>query len=140
MRVLLLPIVVVVLALSTANAAHCVSWRSSETNDRMVVVPLPFLGDPYWLVNDLCQANGLGTPTPEGALATAERLAEDPTRPVGPIFGGGYHGGDDEDGSRSCLFSIWIYYESNGIDGLQRGDSVVDDTCHGMIEADHFVW
>ena len=35
-----------------------------------------------------------------------------------------------------CLFSIWIYNESNGIPGLQRGDEVVDDTCHGMIESD----
>ena len=35
-----------------------------------------------------------------------------------------------------CVFSIWLYPESNGIPGLQRGDSVVDDTCHGMIDAD----
>ena len=35
-----------------------------------------------------------------------------------------------------CLFSIWLYQESNGIPGLQRGDEVVDNTCHGMIEAD----
>jgi hypothetical protein len=30
-----------------------------------------------------------------------------------------------------CLFSAWIYQESNGIDGLQRGDEDVDDTCGG---------
>ncbi len=36
----------------------------------------------------------------------------------------------------NCLFSIWIYQESNGIEGLQRGDEVVDDTCGGMIESD----
>lgn len=35
-----------------------------------------------------------------------------------------------------CLFSYWAYYESNGIDGLQRADLVVDDTCHRMIEPD----
>ena len=33
-------------------------------------------------------------------------------------------------------FSIYVYAESNGIDGLQRGDEVVDNTCHGMIPAD----
>lgn len=35
-----------------------------------------------------------------------------------------------------CLFSMWFYQESNGIPGLQRGDEVKDDTCHGMIEGD----
>ena len=35
-----------------------------------------------------------------------------------------------------CLFSVWIYFEANGIPGLQRGDEVVDNTCHGMIESD----
>jgi hypothetical protein len=34
-----------------------------------------------------------------------------------------------------CGFSIWIYEESNGMDGLQRGDEVVDDTC-GLIDSD----
>jgi hypothetical protein len=29
------------------------------------------------------------------------------------------------------LFSIWVYQESNGLDGLQRGDEVVDNTCGG---------
>ena len=35
-----------------------------------------------------------------------------------------------------CLFSIWIYEESNGIEGLQRSDEVKDDTCGGQIEGD----
>lgn len=34
----------------------------------------------------------------------------------------------------------WIYEESNGIGGLQRGDEIVDDTCHGMIEADWIIY
>ena len=38
--------------------------------------------------------------------------------------------------NNECLFSIWLYEETNGIDGLQRGDEVVDDTCGGLIEAD----
>lgn len=38
-----------------------------------------------------------------------------------------------EDG---CLLSLYVYEESNGIDGLQRGDDQVDDTCGGQIEAD----
>lgn len=38
-----------------------------------------------------------------------------------------------------CLFSVWVYPEANGIAGLQRGDEMRDDTCHGMIEADVLV-
>lgn len=36
-------------------------------------------------------------------------------------------------------FSLWIYEESNGIPGLQRGDEEIDDTCHSMIEADRII-
>lgn len=39
-----------------------------------------------------------------------------------------------------CLFSYWAYEETNGIPGLQRGDMVVDDTCHWMIEADTWIY
>jgi hypothetical protein len=39
-----------------------------------------------------------------------------------------------------CIFSIWLYEESNGYDGLQRGDEVVDDTCHGMIDSDTIIF
>ena len=35
-----------------------------------------------------------------------------------------------------CLFSIWLYQESNDMEGLQRGDEVVDDTCGGAIDSD----
>lgn len=43
-----------------------------------------------------------------------------------------------------CIFSIWGYWETNGIDGLQRNDpgldddltTPVDDTCGGAIAAD----
>lgn len=38
-----------------------------------------------------------------------------------------------------CLFSIWHYQESNDIDGLQRGDEVVDNTCGGLIDADTII-
>lgn len=38
-----------------------------------------------------------------------------------------------------CMFSIWVYQESNGIEGLQRGDPVRNDTCHGTIRADSIV-
>lgn len=34
------------------------------------------------------------------------------------------------------LVSVVVYEESNTIDGLQRRDVFVDDTCHGMIPAD----
>lgn len=39
-----------------------------------------------------------------------------------------------------CIFSIWIYQESNGIPGLQRDDEHVDDTCHGLIEGDTVIF
>ncbi|HUR70053.1 MAG TPA: hypothetical protein VM370_12480 [Candidatus Thermoplasmatota archaeon] len=35
-----------------------------------------------------------------------------------------------------CLFSIWLYQETNGVDGLQREDEVHDDTCGGVYEGD----
>lgn len=38
-----------------------------------------------------------------------------------------------------CVFSIWVYRESNGIGGLQRDDEIVDDTCHGMIAGDTII-
>lgn len=46
----------------------------------------------------------------------------------------------DEDCCDPCLSSIWVYDESNGIPGLQRGDEVHDDTCHGMIIPDTIVF
>lgn len=39
-----------------------------------------------------------------------------------------------------CGPLIWVYQESNGVPGLQRGDEIVDDTCHGEIEADTIVF
>jgi hypothetical protein len=39
-----------------------------------------------------------------------------------------------------CLFSYWLYEESNDIPGLQRGDEVHDDTCGGVIDSDTIVW
>lgn len=29
------------------------------------------------------------------------------------------------------IISYWVYEESNGIDGLQRADEVIDNTCGG---------
>lgn len=143
MRALLAPVVLaVVVALSTAQAAHCTTWRTSTTSDRMLVVqdPSGFFGEPSWFVTDLCQIEGVRPPTSEDAIAGVERLLADPFGPVDPLFGGGYGEDEEDEEGGSCLFSIWIYYESNGIDGLQRHDAQVDDTCHGMIQGDHFVW
>lgn len=36
--------------------------------------------------------------------------------------------------------ALWIYEETNGLGGLQRGDEHVDDTCHGSIAADRIVF
>jgi len=38
------------------------------------------------------------------------------------------------------LLDWWIYQESNGIPGLQRGDSIRDDTCHRMIPPDTVIF
>lgn len=58
------------------------------------------LGAQHWVINDICQDDD------------------------GSGGGGGYSGGGP------CLFSIWLYWESNGIEGLQRGDKVrQDETC-----------
>lgn len=37
-----------------------------------------------------------------------------------------------------CTF--WIYEETNGVEGLQRDDDVVDDTCHGAVPGDTIVF
>lgn len=58
----------------------------------------------------------------------------DPSPAPGPRF---YW---DNDPCQPCMWSTWVYQESNGIDGLQRGDEVQDDTCHGMIESDTVVF
>lgn len=34
---------------------------------------------------------------------------------------------------------IVVYEESNGIPGLQRGDKIVDDTCHAAIRPDTLI-
>lgn len=47
---------------------------------------------------------------------------------------------DNDPCQPECHSSTWIYEESNGISGLQRGDEVVDDTCHGMIDGDTIVF
>ncbi len=39
-----------------------------------------------------------------------------------------------------CVFSIWIYQETNGIEWLQRDDRYVDNTCGGQIDADQVVF
>lgn len=102
------------LALAVPVRAHdCAGWTTSTTNDEMIVLEVPdhVLGVRY-VVSDLCQDD--------------ERDAGDPNDPY--------------DDRGPCLFAIWLYYETNGIDGLQRGDELRDDTCHWMIESDTFVW
>lgn len=42
-------------------------------------------------------------------------------------------------GPGSCHGYYWLYEESNGIDGLQRQDYIVDDTCDGRIAGDTLV-
>lgn len=39
-----------------------------------------------------------------------------------------------------CHILVWVYEESNGLEGLQRGDEVVDDTCHEMVRPDTIIF
>lgn len=55
------------------------------------------------------------------------------------VLGAYYIHDDCPEACHMAFFSIWIYEESNGIQGLQRGDEMVDTTCHGMIPADRIV-
>lgn len=63
---------------------------------------------------------------PETPLAPAYYLANDLCQPVV--------------GDGSCLFSIWPYWETNGIPGLQRGDEVRNDVenCVDGTQSDTF--
>lgn len=119
-------VLTIVLALSGASASHCATWSTSATSidGHMIVVPV---GNLYLYV-DGCQVPP-GDPTgwpPPGIYGEYV-----------PFPGWDHDGDGDADG---CLFSNWFYEESNGIPGLQRGDDVVDDTCHGLIDADTFVF
>lgn len=46
----------------------------------------------------------------------------------------------DNDPCAGCNFSLWIYMESNGVDGLQRGDDTKDDTCGGEYPSDTIIF
>ncbi|HUR70234.1 MAG TPA: hypothetical protein VM370_13400 [Candidatus Thermoplasmatota archaeon] len=39
-----------------------------------------------------------------------------------------------------CIGYLYVYEESNGIEGLQRQDEVHDDTCGGAIPGDRIVF
>lgn len=62
-----------------------------------------------------------------GCEMTTSRPEVDTTAtPVGRFY-------IDNDPCQPCgiILSPWIYEESNGIEGLQRADEVMDDTCGG---------
>lgn len=46
----------------------------------------------------------------------------------------------DVDISQFDPLALWVYEESNGIDGLQREDEIVDDTCHAGIRGDTIIF
>lgn len=60
------------------------------------------------------------------------------TDPLGTGAGPRYY--VDNDPSICCLVTLWVYEESNDIDGLQRDDDVRDDTCRGTIAPDTLVY
>ena len=45
----------------------------------------------------------------------------------------------NDDCAGECLFSAYLYRESNGISGLQRMDAMRDDTCGGAFPADQMI-
>ena len=49
---------------------------------------------------------------------------------------------DNDPCQPDCGYSIWIYEEFNGIDGLQRDDEVVSDVtnCDGSVTGDFIVF
>jgi hypothetical protein len=49
---------------------------------------------------------------------------------------------EDNDPCWWCVlpYTVWIYQESNGVDGLQRGDEWVDDTCGGTYTPDTIIY
>jgi hypothetical protein len=108
------------------QAHHCTSWTTSVTNEETVVLELPddrALGVRY-VVNDLCNVPKYD-PDGDGIdLWFGHDFGQVPAPIAEP----------------ACIFSIFLYYEINGIPGLQRGDEVRDDSCHWMIESDYFVW
>lgn len=97
-----------------ASADGCVP----TTSDPEIVVPGTDLKNWFYVDNDLCQL------PPDGSLEPND---------IFDWYTGGSYGGEP---GGACFLSIWIYEESNGIEGLQRGDVMVDNTCGGMIEAD----
>lgn len=58
-----------------------------------------------------------------------------PNGPTPEVVAQGYYL-DNDVCQPECAASVWLYQESNGIDGLQRQDHVVDGTCGGLIEPD----
>ena len=72
---------------------------------------------------------------PVGALASACIPSSSSTTTSATVNGRTIYYVDDNCGG-NCLFSTWVYAETNGWPGLQRHDSMHDDTCGGLIPGD----
>lgn len=75
------------------------------------------------------------TPSTSAATVTTPATGVDETS-GGPSSSSGIYYFVNDACQPDCVFSDWLYQETNGIDGLQRGDEVVDDTCGGLISPD----
>ena len=53
---------------------------------------------------------------------------------------GRFYVDNDPDPDWSILSTLWIYQEANGIDGLQRRDEFVDDTCGHLELGDEIIY
>ena len=117
---LILPLAVFLALTVPAGASECVPTTSVTDHDTIVVDSGHDISliERYY-VYDLCNVPTVHTDRESSITIFATRVSA----PVGVTLG-------------ECVFSIWTYYETNGIEGLQRGDEMHDDTCGGLIESD----
>lgn len=104
-----------------ADAEHCTTWSTSNPE-----IDTTTAGGFFYVDNDFCNVPEVYNEPGNVSIWFGHEFARIPT----PVTIGGM----------SCLFSVWYYEESNDIPGLQRGDEVVDDTCHGMIQSDSILF
>lgn len=104
--------------------------QRSPMKPLLVIIAALFLLAP--LVSATHCTNGYGT-----SVADSDTVIKF-SGPVGPSDG--FYTVVDLPGGEcgaSSVGNFWLYEEENDISGLQRADSCRDDTCGGLIEADH---
>jgi hypothetical protein len=75
-----------------------------------------------------------------GQAAAECGTTSDPEVTLDTLVAGTYYIDADICSGPACIGSVWVYQESNGKPGLQRGDEVHDDTCGGLTQADTIIF